>query len=129
MNEIVEYIKKHKESNPEGWRKWIIGAVVVVLTLLVIAVFAFRAAQHGKQVAALKHERDKLINEAIQSEVEAKLVASKEEQARHEQVATEALRQVDEIEEQITRLEDQHAANQNVINSIRSWDDVDNKVR
>lgn len=129
MNEIIDYIKKYRESNPSGWRRWTIGVLVALLALIVGVVLAFRAVQHEKQIAELKYERDLLVHEATQAEVEAKLSSSKEEQAHHEQVATEALRQVGVIEEQIAHIEDQHTANQNVINSIHSWDDVDNKVR
>lgn len=129
MNDIVEYIKNYRAENPTGWRKWIIGSLVAVLTLVVIAVFAFQAAQRGKELSQLQNDRDKAKEALHRATVNQKLAANAEEAARHEAAADLALERVQVIEEEIKQLEDQHKANEAAINSIRSWDDVDRTVR
>ncbi len=129
MNQLVDFIKKYKESNPSGWRKWIIGSVVAILTLVVIGVFAFQAAMRGRELARLQHERDMAKEEVHRAQVNMTLAKQKEEAERHEAAADAAMDRVADVEEQIKELENQHSASESLIDSIRSWDDVDRLVK
>ena len=128
MNEIVEYIKKYRAENPTGWRKWTIGVLVAILTVVVIAAFAIQAALRGKELARLQTERDAAKEAKHRAEVDQKLAKNEEEAAKHEAAADLALARVQAIEEEIHQLQDQHKLNESIIDSIRSWDDVDKKV-
>lgn len=129
MNKVVEYINKYKQENPSGWRKWIIGSVIAVLTLVVIAVFAFQAAMRGRELARLQHERDVAKEDLHQAQIDAQLAANKAEAANHNIAASAALARVVALEDEISVLEDEHNYNESLINSIRSWDDVDRLVK
>lgn len=129
MNKVVDFIKKYKESNPSGWRKWIIGSIVVVLTLVVVAGFAISAALRGRELARLKHERDVAKEEVHRAQVNMTLAKQKEEAERHEAAADQARARAEEIEEQIKVLQEEHSASESLIDSIRSWDDVDRLVK
>lgn len=129
MNDIVAYIKKYQSENPTGWRKWVIGAVVAILVVVVVAVYAIQATLRGRELARLQSERDRAKEALHRAEVDKKLAANETEAAHHEMAAEVALSRVEEIETEIKQLESTHETNQAVINSIRSWDDVDKKVK
>lgn len=129
MNDIIAFIKKYKTENPTGWRKWIVGSLVAVLTLVVVAVFATQAALRGRELAQLKTDRDKSKEDLHRAELNHTLAANRTEAAKHEAAAEAVVEAVRIAEERIKVLEEQHAANESVINSIRSWDDVDRVVK
>lgn len=129
MNDIVAFIQKYQAENPTGWRKWIIGSVVTVLILVVVAVAAFQATQRGKELARLHSERDRAKEAAHRNQVNTKLAKNKEEAAIHEAEANRSLALAESLENEIKQLESQHETNQAVINSIRSWEDVDKRVK
>lgn len=128
MNDIVEYIKKYRAENPTGWRKWIIGSIVALLTVVVIIGFALQEAQRSQELARLQTERDIAKEAKHRAEVNQKLAENEAEAAQHEAAADLALERVQVIEEEIKQLETQHELNKSILNSIRSWEDVDKKV-
>lgn len=129
MRDIVAYIQDFRDSNPTGWRKWIVGSLVFVLTVVVITVLVIRETQRGKELAKLYGERDKAKEELHRSKLDQKLSKNAEDKARHAELAEAALQRAAEIEEQIQQIEDLHKKNIAVIDSIKSWEDVDKRVR
>lgn len=129
MTKIVDYIQNYKASNPTGWRKWIIGFLVFVLTILVIAMFAFQATRRGRELARLYGERDRAKEELHKSNLDRKLAKNSIDRKHHAKKAEAALQKAAEIETEIQQIESDHKRNQDVINSISSWDDVDKKVK
>lgn len=128
-NVVVDYIRNYKASNPTGWRKWIVGGFVAVLTLCVIAFFAFRAASHGRTLAALKSERDRYINAKTSEELQVKLSNNDDEREMHLERLAAVQAQLDRVKSEIASANSEHEANTALIDSISSWEDVDKKVQ
>lgn len=129
MNKLVEFVENYKKSNPTGWRKWVFGALATIAVVVLVAIFAIQAAQRGREMAALKHAEDAAQEALHKAQVNAKLAQNAEEQERHEAAAEAALDRSMELAAEIDRLAAQHRTNEEVLNNIRSWDDVDRVVK
>ena len=129
MDKVIDYIKNYREENPTGWRKWIFGTVVAALTLLVVGVLAFQAAQRAKELSSLQVQRDQARMALQKAEIDRKLAATAADRTRHELAAHEAMVAQEVLSSQIERLEREHKTSEEVINSIRSWEDVDRVVK
>ena len=129
MNKVVEFIHKYKQENPSGWKKWIFGSLAALGTLLVIVVFAIRSAFRAKEMAKLAHERDVAKEEARQALVNACLETERKAQQKHLNRANTALNRRIQLDKKLRVLTDEHERNTAVIDSIRSWDDVDRIVK
>jgi len=129
MNYIIDLINKYRKSNPTGWKKWIIGTIVAVLTAAVIAVFSLRMKQRSDTIVRLQHEKD-----ALQAEVRSAVVNSTLEDLTQKQkdaiaAAARASSRVEEIDSKLLELRNVHSSNRDIINGLRSWSDVDEKIQ
>lgn len=129
MEDLVNFIQKYKTVNLTGWRKWLIGAAVGLASLIVLGIFAYKAFMHNKEVADLKHQRDVLVEQAHQAQVNSQLAQLEADKQTHLDQAQEAMDQVKDIEAHLTTITDEHEKNNQVINSIQSWGDVDRHVK
>ena len=129
MNKLTSFIEKYKRENPTGWRKWVFGAVVVLATLLVLAVYGVQSVMRAREMARLEHERDAAKQQMLEAAANAKLASDAKTQEEHELAAKEAFSRLEDIQERITAAEDVHSRNKAVIDSLGSWEDVDARVK
>jgi uncharacterized membrane protein YcjF (UPF0283 family) len=129
MNTLLEFVRNYRKQNPSGWRKWIIGSVVALITFVVLTVFFVRESMRQREIAELKHTRDTLREAIRRNETDVKVDALSGEQATHTEEATAALARASEISQKIETLEAEHKVNLDLIASLSSWEDVDAKVR
>lgn len=129
MNNLVEYVQKYKQNNPTGWRKWVFGTLAVLAVLTLIIVYGVQNAMRSKELARLKHELDVATVGADKAKADA--AVAEHTDARDEAVGRAELAEerAEELKEQLVVLENEHKRSADVINSIRSWEDVDAKVR
>lgn len=128
MESLIAFVENYKKSNPSGWRKWILGSVAVVVILVVILVYSVRETLRQREIARLRHERD-MLHEQIQNQtVNTQLDGLSDAQSQHQAAAHNAMQQAAAIDAQLESLEAQHKKNIELINSIKSWDDVDARV-
>jgi hypothetical protein len=128
MESLIEFVENYKKSNPSGWRKWVLGSVAVVVILVVILVYSVRETLRQREIARLRHERD-MLHEQIQNQtVNTQLDVLSDAQSQHQAAAQNAMQQAAAIDAQLESLEAQHKKNVELINSIKSWDDVDARV-
>jgi uncharacterized membrane protein YcjF (UPF0283 family) len=129
MNTLLDFVRNYRKQNPSGWRKWIIGSVVALITFVVLTVFFVRESMRQRELAELKHTRDTLRETIRRNETDVKVDALSGEQATHTEEATAALARASEISQKIETLEAEHKVNLDLIASLSSWEDVDAKVR
>jgi flagellar biosynthesis/type III secretory pathway M-ring protein FliF/YscJ len=129
MDQLIKFVEDYKASNPTGWRKWVFGSLAVLAVLLIVLVFTVRETLRQKEIAALKHERDMLQIRAHQQTVDSEIESLETKKAEHVKAADAAQRRANELSRRVDMLEAQHQQNLEIINSIRSWDDVDARIR
>lgn len=129
MNDLAEFVKNYRESNPTGWRKWVYGSLAALAAVIVIATISVLAAMRAKEMSDLEADRDKLKNDIRKAKLDAKLASRDADKAKHEDAAEKAMEAAAELEAKLHELRKDHATEQDIINSIRSWEDVDKKVK
>lgn len=129
MNQLLEWINEYKRNNPTGWRKWIAGIVVVLVTVIAGIIWVLTANARGSQIAGLEAQRDAAQEAVRQAETNQKLTQDAQEQQRHAEAAEAARQQAAAIQQQLDAMASQHERNSQVIAGITSWDDVDRVVK
>lgn len=129
MNQLLEWIDEYKKSNPTGWRKWIGGFFVVLVTVVAAAIWAITASARGSQIAGLEAQRDASQEAVRQATTNQQLATDADAQRVHAAAAEAARQQAVVVQQQIQTLQDQHARNTQIIQGIGSWSDVDSKVK
>jgi flagellar biosynthesis/type III secretory pathway M-ring protein FliF/YscJ len=129
MDDLIKFVEDYKKSNPTGWRKWIFGTIAAIVLLFIAVVFFAREILRQKSIADLKHERDVLQEDARRRAADASLEKLEEKKAEHTRAAEAAQRRAAELARQVEILEAEHKKNLDLIDSLRSWDDVDAHIR
>jgi len=129
MNKLFDFINNFKRANPTGWRKWIVGTIVVLTSTALFVVYSIRAGFKNKELAKLKHDKDVLEEKARSHSLDAVLAKIEKEQDAHEAQATDALQRASELSRQSDGLKDEHLANLEIIDSLLLWGDIDDHVK
>lgn len=129
MNSIIAFIDKYRKSNPTGWRKWILGSIVTVLVVVVLTVYSVLMKQRSSEIMRLQHEKDVLQAEVRSAVVNSTLDDLTEKQKLAVESAARASVRVEEINDKLSELRNTHSSNRDIINSLRSWSDVDAKIK
>jgi ABC-type transport system involved in cytochrome bd biosynthesis fused ATPase/permease subunit len=129
MNTLIEFVQNYRKENPTGWRKWIIGSVVALITLIVLTVFFVRESMRQREIAELKHSRDTLQETLRRNEIDVKSDTLQGQQETHKTAAEAALNRAAELDQKIQTLEAEHEANTALISALKSWEAVDAHVR
>jgi flagellar biosynthesis/type III secretory pathway M-ring protein FliF/YscJ len=129
MNKLIEFIANYKKTNPTGWRKWLLGAVVGLATLLVLVVYAVQASLRTRELANLRRERDKATMAALSARVDQSIAIDEKAKQDHRNAANAAIERERELSAKVADLLRSHEERKAAIDSIRSWDDVDKVVR
>ena len=128
MQALIDFVENYKKSNPNGWRKWLFGSIAVSIVIVLVLVYSVREGLRQREVARLRHERDMLQQQVHQNVVDAQLGDLNEAQQAHVAAAEEATQRAAALDKRAELLEAQHKANVALINSLKSWDDVDAHV-
>ena len=126
---LVKFIQNYKNSNPSGFKKWTVGIVVVVALIIVSLVLFYKSYVHTTRLVDLQHEHDVLQEQARESATNATLAHQQEEREAHSAAAQAALNQAQEIAHQMSQLEVTHQTNEELIESLHNWSDVDKHVK
>lgn len=114
------------DTSTEGRKKkGIIAAIAGSVALLIIAIVSFRAWKTGKKLAKLLHE--KAVNEEkfIQAKVDKKIaISEKAKQAADDKIEDLHFKLV-KITEAIQKAEDIFDDSKDMINEIKTWDDLE----
>jgi septal ring factor EnvC (AmiA/AmiB activator) len=109
-------------SKPWGW---VVGLIVAVVVLVSLALVAFWAWRKGREIAKLKHQIDVDKERKIEAKVDAELAR---DEAEKKKLDAEALRlkvKIDRTKDEVRHLEAERKAAHAKIDTITSWADVD----
>lgn len=129
MNKLVEFVEEYKKNNPSGWRKVVYGVAAGIAAFVVLLAFFIRETLRQREIARLNQEIAVLQQDAQQQETNAALTALECDKTQHTEAANKAIQRANELKNELEGLKNQHEANVAIINSIKSWSDVDARVR
>jgi len=128
---LLAWVQQKKEESqqqgqPWGWVMAVIAAVIVFVTL---AFAAYEAWKKGREIAQLKHQLDKEAEARLQAEIDAKVTAEQEQQRAFQAQVVEHQKKIDTLTKEIVVLEDKRRAENQKIDKITSWEDLDEIIR
>jgi type VI protein secretion system component VasK len=125
LDKLVAVIQSFKSKQQAGQSSWVAGAIVAIIALVTVAIFAWQQWRAGKERAKLLHEQAVREEQMHQAQVDASLdedQAVKEESIRH---ANELVKEVARLQEEADKLEAKRERARATIDKISSWEDVD----
>ena len=102
---------------------WIWKLLLPLVVLAGIAAFAWFASKKNRELAKLRHEKNKAKILSEQSVVQAKIATNDEFIAEQKKIYDAAQERIKIIDADIAAGEKQYEADLRAIDSIRSWDD------
>lgn len=129
MEKLAQFVKDYRASNPSGWRKLVFGSLAALALLAVVIVYAIQAAFRAKRLAELTHERDVAHEELNRARVNVNLAENEGEIRQYKEAAADALEKYDRATDELKAVQNTHERNKQVINNLRTWEDVDANVR
>jgi uncharacterized protein HemX len=130
LDQLQELVKsKSKSVDPaHGGTKrvgssWIWKLILPLVVLIGIAAFAWFANKSNRELAKLRHEKNKAKILKDQAVVQAKIATNDEYIAEQQKIYDAAQERIKIIDADIAAGEKQYEADLRAIDSIRSWDD------
>ena len=124
LDRIDRAIAKKDPTPTSGGRPWLATVIVVGLVILGVGIWGLLSWRQKKELARLRHEKNKTKILAEKAQVDAELSQAKEQIEE----AGEELKQLEEriqyIDAEILAGEARYAANLRTIDSIQSWRDA-----
>lgn len=126
LSKLEGLIKSNQKPAEQGGggKSWISTLIIIVVALAGVAIWSWISLRKNRELAALRHEKEKARIEADQAEMHAEL-------AEHDQVLKERQRELEAareniriIEADLAASEARYEADRRAIDRIRSWDDV-----
>ncbi len=131
LDKLLGVVQGFKSDEQTGSSKggWISAAVVGIMALIAVAIFAWQQWQAGKERAKLLHEKAVREEAEHQALVDADLAASEEDHQAALARAEELRKEIEQLETETERLEAERQRARTAIDKISSWEDVDAIVR
>ena len=124
LNRIKRIADSSSEKKSNGKAGIITSIVMAIATLVALAVFAFVANRKSKELARLRHEKNKAEIHRATAETNAKHAKNEAHREALEEKIGLCEAQAAEIEKDIKAVESARKEDQDSINSITSWNDV-----
>lgn len=118
-------IEERKEAPTKGGGKDWIGTLIILITVLVgVAVWSWVSWRRGKELAKLRHEKNKAKILKEKAELEKKLTKNKIIYLEAAERISEAEKVIEQTDLDIQAEERRYEADMRAIDSIRSWRDA-----
>ncbi len=128
INEAVNSLRvKTKKSS--WWTKWIWYLLAGSLGLLLIAYLVYETMSKSQKAARALHKLDVLEEKHNQEKANAIVAESKKKQEQHIAKADKHKAKADKQAVKAVKLQEQADKNQKIIDNLRSWDDVQKRVK
>jgi FtsZ-interacting cell division protein ZipA len=128
LGKLKEIVSNNK-SPAGGGKSWVGTIVIIAISLVGIAVWAWISQRRNRELAKLRHEAFVTKVKLAQDLVDNKIKVNDETVARSKVLVAEAQEKI-RINDADTKAEEaRYAADLRAIDSIRSWRDVDPGVR
>jgi septal ring factor EnvC (AmiA/AmiB activator) len=128
-SELLEKLKGFTETKQEakkesGSSSWIVAIVMVFVVLIGVFVFAWVANKNAKELAKLRHEKNKREIEEENAKVAAEAEKNDVKRAELEKLASETRAEIDKVDKAIKNVEAARDTDRAAIDSITSWNDI-----
>jgi len=125
LNKILSFVQTERDKKKEGKGGLVGGLLAGLFAIILISLFAFKAWRSGKEKAKLLHEKAVREEDLHQAEVDAQL-SEADYHKRSAQVEVERISaSLDELKKKQEAIEEQHERAQALVDSLKTWDDVD----
>ena len=129
LQKLTSFVTNFRKNNPSGWSKLLYGFVALISAAVLITVYVIRSNLRSKELAALKHDLDVAKEHLIQAGVAATLAKHEDTKQAALTRAQVLLEEVKELEQAVAQVEETYANDRALIASLRTWEDIDAKVR
>lgn len=117
-------IVEKKAPTKGGGRSWVGTLIVIAVVLVGVAVWSWISFRRGRELAKLRHEKNKAKIEKENAVVQAQIATNDEFIEKQEKIFNAADKQLKTIEAEIEAEEKRYEADMRAIDSIRSWRDA-----
>jgi len=124
LGQLKKIVSDNKEPTKGGGKSWVWTLAIVAVVLVGIAVWAWISFRHGRELAKLRHEKNKAKILADQAVVDGKVAEGNEAILKAKKVIEKAEDSLRVIESDIRAEEKRYEADLRAIRSIRSWRDA-----
>jgi uncharacterized protein HemX len=121
----LEGIVNDNKSSKGGGKSWISTLIIIAVALMGVAVFAWISFRNNRELAKLRHEKEKARILAEKAVVDAKVAANDAARAEAEKKRAEVEEKIRHIEADVRTENARYEADLRSIDRIRSWRDVD----
>jgi hypothetical protein len=129
LGKLKDVVAEKKDAATGGGKSWVGTIILVAVTLIGAAVWAWISWRRNQELAKLRHEKFVTEVKAAQAVVDLKLREDADKIERSKAIELAAAEKVRLIEADIRAEEGRYAADLRAIDSIRSWRDVDTGAR
>lgn len=124
LNQLKEIVASKKETTKGGGKSWLGTLIIIAVVLVGIAVWSWISWNRGKELAKLRHEKNKAKIRKEQLELYTELAVHDEKVAEAQREIDRAEMTLSSIEASIKAEEKRYEADMRAIDSIRSWRDA-----
>lgn len=124
LGQLKGIVSKHKEPTKGGGKSWVGTLIIIAVVLVGIAVWSWISFGRGRELAKLRHEKNKTKILKEKAEVMAKV-------AENDKAIAEARARIDKAEDKLGNIEadiraeeSRYEADLRAIDNIRSWRDA-----
>ena len=117
--------QKQTKSTQKAPYRWVAGLVVGVVSLVTLALLAWQARRKGRELAKLKHERDRLKHEEIRSRMAAEALKDKVLIDKHIEVYKALKEEISLLAVKVAEIDQQEQEALEKIDAIKNWEEVD----
>lgn len=117
-------IVEKKAPTKGGGRSWVSALIVITVVLVGVAVWSWISFRRGRELAKLRHEKNKAKLLKEDAVLQAQIAKNDEYIAEQEKIFNTADDRLKIIEADIRAEEKRYEADMRAIDSIRSWSDA-----
>ena len=126
LEKLKGFVETKKEKRQEGNGKagWITGIIVFIVALIGVFVFAWQANKKAKELAKLRHEKNKREIEQKNAETQRRATENDKESEELGKQIVKVRGEILEVDNAMAEAEKARSRDREAINSITSWNDI-----
>ena len=129
LGKLKDLVSSNKDPSTGGGKSWVGTLILIAVSLIGVAVWAWISWRRNQELARLRHEAFVTKVNAEQAVVDQKIAANDAKIEASKMVVAEAEEKIRVIDSDTRAEEARYAADLRAINAVRSWRDVDPSVR